>query len=65
MKTTPETIRAIRENCLLALLRIDTIETKQLEGCVKIPLSMAVLTAVEIQTKNAAEVLAEINASIP
>jgi len=64
LMTTHESIRAIRENLDLALLMLEMLEMKQADGRIKVPLSLAVLTTLEIQTKNCAEVLAQINGSI-
>lgn len=64
MKTTPEILREIRESLDISLLMLEMLEMKQSEGRIKVPLSVAVLTTLELQSKNCAEVLSQINASI-
>lgn len=64
MKPAAEILREIRENLDLSLRMLEMIEMKHSDGRIKVPLSVAVLKTLEIQSGNCAEVLAQINANI-
>lgn len=59
-----EKLRQIHENLSLALGLVELVEQKQMSGRVTVPLSLSVLTMIEIETKNAADALAQINKNI-
>lgn len=62
--TPLEKLRQIHENLSLALGLVELVEQKQLAGRVTVPLSLSVLTMIEIETKNAADALAQMNRNI-